>query len=118
MVFSWDSAANGDCLLFLAGWAEQIGFTDAGAKWRGAYASELQARATLERQGGAVWAVTEVMGPPRMGSQAQRGDIALLAHEGWHLGLICTGRMWALRAVRGIGLTRRQPEFIWPAGFV
>ena len=116
--FSW-GVDNGDCLLFLLGWAETIGRADLAQSWRGLYATEDEARALLERRGGAVTAGRSMFGPPRIGTPAVRGDVGLLAHDGWHFGMICTGNMWALRAgLRGIRLTRRPADIVWDMGFL
>jgi hypothetical protein len=110
--FAWGQE-NGDCLLFLLGWTERCGRTSPSS-WRGAYACEAEAKALLAAAGGAVVAVTETLGTPRIGSPAARGDVGLLSVDDWHLGMICTGSMWVLRAgTRGVRLTRSAPEIIW-----
>ena len=116
--FEWTSLANGDCQLFVAGWAERIGWPDAGAPWRGLYSSEDSARRLMEERGGAVWAWTNQLGPPRIGSDARRGDVGLLAVDGWHLGMICTGRLWVLRdGKRGIRFCHRSADIAWDMDF-
>ncbi|MBP1849700.1 DUF6950 family protein [Rhizobium halophytocola] len=116
--FEWTGQRNGDCQLFPIGWAERIGWPLAGASWRGRYSSEEEARALVDRRGGLVSAGCELFGPPRIGSAAQRGDVGLLAAEGWHLGMICTGSMWVIRAGdRGIRFCRREPDIIWDLRF-
>lgn len=110
--FAWGQG-NGDCLLFVLGWLEMAG-RRSGTAWRGSYADEVGARRKLDRFGGAVAAVCDVLGPPRMGSSAERGDVGLLEVDGWHLGLVCTGRLWALRdGRRGIGFVRRPVDLVW-----
>lgn len=114
MPFEWSSLRNGDCQLFILGWAERIGWPEAGMAWRGRYSSEAEARALLKSRGGSIIAGCEIFGPPRMGSSPRRGDIGLLEVDGWHLGVICTGRMWAFRAgKRGVCLSRRDAEVVW-----
>lgn len=115
--FDWTSACNGDCLLLLLGWWEFAAGRSAGSHWRGSYADEAGARQGLEAFGGAIAAVCDIVGPPRIGSSAVRGDIGLLEIDGWHLGMICTGAMWATRAgTRGIRLLRRDADIAWPVG--
>lgn len=114
--FVW-GRGNGDCLLFLLGWAE-LHSLKASHQWRGTYSDEQSARKSLDAFGGAAAAVCDVLGPPRMGSLAQRGDVGLLETDGWHLGMICTGSMWALRdGRRGVRMVRRAPNMVWPVGF-
>ncbi|KQS90296.1 hypothetical protein [Rhizobium sp. Leaf386] len=116
--FEWSGLANGDCKLFVLGWAERIGFADAGRDWRGRYCCESEARALLHLRGGAIAAGIALFGPPRMGSAARRGDVGLLPYEDWHVGVICTGTMWALRnGERGIRMTCVEPELSWDLGF-
>lgn len=116
--FEWSSLRNGDCQLFVLGWAERIGWPGAGLSWRGRYRTEDEARALLHRRGGSVAAGCDIFGPPRMTSKARRGDIALLDIDGWHLGMICTGRMWAFRAgERGVSLSKRDPDVVWDMRF-
>lgn len=116
--FEWTSLANGDCQLFPCGWAEVAGWPSAGVPWRGHYRCEDEARALLSARGGAVVAWTDLLGPPRMGSAPQRGDIGLLETDGWHLGMICTGSMWAFRdGRRGVRLVRACPDIFWSVGF-
>ncbi|TPJ76187.1 hypothetical protein FJ422_30340 [Mesorhizobium sp. B2-6-3] len=115
--FAWGQG-NGDCLLFLLGWAERAAGRMASVAWRGAYRDEAGARMCLEAFGGAPWAVCDVLGPPRMGSEARRGDVGLFETEGWHLGMICTGRLWVMRAhEQGIRYARLKPELVWSMGF-
>lgn len=116
--FEWTSLGNGDCQLFPCGWAEQVGWTGAGRPWRGFYSSEAEARDLLLSRGGAVLAWTDLLGAPRMGSAPRRGDIGLLEMDGWHLGMICTGSMWAFRdGRRGVRLVRAAPDICWSVGF-
>lgn len=115
--FAW-GAENGDCLLFLLGWAEKLGRM-ASVDWRGMYRTEQGARASLEWFGGAIAAVTDVLGPPRIGSNPLRGDVGLIEIDGWHLGVICTGEMWVLRAGEaGVRFMKIQPAVVWPTGFL
>ncbi|TWG90312.1 hypothetical protein L598_000700000680 [Mesorhizobium sp. J18] len=115
--FEWGKG-NGDCLLFLLGWAEIATNRTATVVWRDMYRTEHGAHVALEEFGGAVAAVTDVLGAPRMGSEAKRGDVGLLEVQDWFLGMICTGRMWVLRAgEKGVRFTMRQPDMIWPVGF-
>lgn len=116
--FDWSATGNGDCQLFVAGWAERIGWPDAGADWRGRYACELEARMLIEARGGLVAVWCGLFGPPRMGGNAERGDIGLFKIDGWHIGAISTGREWMLRAgVKGVRALRRAPDVIWDLRF-
>ncbi|MCF6112007.1 DUF6950 family protein [Mesorhizobium muleiense] len=116
--FAW-GCDNGDCLLFLLGWAERAVGRRASVAWRASYCDEAGARAALSAFGGAPAAVCDVLGPPRIGSKAQRGDVGLLAFEDWHLGMICTGNLWAIRDVRrGVRLLRKEADIVWSTGFV
>jgi len=111
--FTWGQG-NGDCLLFLAGWGIMLNGIDFAADLRGTYSDEAGARAAIDRRGGAVAFVASVSGPERQEGQQERGDIGLLAFNGWHLGMICTGSMWAVRAGEGgIRFIRRPADFIW-----
>ncbi|MCC2608395.1 DUF6950 family protein [Neorhizobium petrolearium] len=115
--FRWGEE-NGDCLLFLLGWAELAAGAHASRPWRGEYGDHQGAWWMLERFGGAIAAVIDVLGPPRLGSDARRGDIGLMAANGWHLGMICTGSMWVLRAgTRGVKFTRSAPDICWDLRF-
>lgn len=59
-----------------------------------------------------------MLGPPAMGAPARRGDVGLMAFDGWPLGMICTGAMWAFRhGTRGIRMIRCEPEIFWNVGF-
>ena len=115
--FEWSSRANGDCLLFLLGWAERLGLC-AATHWRGAYACETGARMALHRFGGELVAITEVLGPPRMGSSALRGDIGLMTVRSRTFGVISTGGMWAFRAIEGgVGFCRLPVDTCWNTRF-
>jgi hypothetical protein len=114
--FAWGTD-NGDCLLFLLGWAERLGH-EASHQWRGAYSDEAGARAALEAFGGAPAAVSDVLGDPIEGRAPQRGEVGLLAADGWYLGMICTGKMWVLRAgIRGVRFSRRPADIVWATGY-
>lgn len=117
--FEWSSRRNGDCQLFPAGWVERIGWPGAGLPWRNRYSNENEARILLGERGGAVSAWCDLLGPPRMGSAARRGDVGQMAVDGWHLGMICTGSMWVIRAGEGgIRFVRPRTEIIvWDVGF-
>lgn len=115
--FEWSSRANGDCLLFALGWAEALGFRSAH-HWRGSYSSEAEAKAALADAGGAVIAITDVLGAPRMGSAPQRGDVGLITLRGRSFGAIATGGMWAFRAIEGgVGYCRLPAEYCWNTRF-
>lgn len=104
---------NGDCMLFLLGWAERWGWR-APVKWRGTYSDEAGARARLADQGGQVAVVCDVLGPPRMGAPARRFDVSLIPFGDWFVGAICTGAMWAFRhRDRGVCLIRRDVDLVW-----
>jgi len=108
--FEW-GCRNGDCLLFLLGWAELCG-KKASRQWRGSYTSEDGARSALFNFGGAKAALFDVFGQQSECSPS-RGDVGLLRYDDWHLGVICTGRMWVMRAgTRGVSFTRRCPEIV------
>lgn len=111
--FSW-GRGNGDCLLFLLGWWELATGRWAPVQWRGSYSDEAGARHALHCFGGAIAAVCDIAGPPRIGSQPQRGDIGLRATDGWHIGMICTGTMWAFRDAKGgVRMVRLAPDLTW-----
>lgn len=113
-VFAWDGLGTGDCMTFVAGWGVILNGIDFAAPLRGRYEDEQGARRVLDEQGGAVSFFDRVSGPRRAPDQQFRGDIGLLSFNGWHLGMICTGTMWVLRAApRGIRYIRRPPELIW-----
>lgn len=115
--FEWSSRANGDCLLFLLGWAETLGF-HASTAWRHAYSCESGARLALHRFGGEVIAITDVLGPPRMGSLPKRGDVGLMRVRSRTFGVISTGHMWAFRAIEGgVGYCGLPVEFCWNTRF-
>jgi hypothetical protein len=115
--FAW-GGGNGDCLLFLAGWAERLRWPQAGQPWRGRYADEAGARALLAASGGPVEAISSVVGQPSTELNHRRGDLGLFPLDDWFMGMISTGTMWALRhGERGIVLWRRQPAFVWSMGF-
>ena len=104
---------NSDCLLYLLGWAELNGYA-ASVPWRDLYNDKKTARRTLYDFGGAVAAVCDVLGPPRMGSPAQRGDVGLFEMDGWHHGMICTGKMWSMRhGPVGVRLERLPVHLVW-----
>lgn len=110
--FTWGTG-NGDCLLFALGWVERNGYR-ASVNWRGRYHDEGGARRELGNFGGAVAAVTDVLGAPSVGGPAGRGDVGLLEIEDWHLGMICTGKLWALRhGTRGVRLQLCRPGIVW-----
>jgi hypothetical protein len=115
--FVWGEG-NGDCLLFLAGWAERLRWPQAGLPWRGKYSDEDGARRLLAASGGAVEAISSVVGRPSTELGFKRGDLGLVPMDDWFLGMISTGTMWAVRSGRnGIVLWRRQPAFVWALGF-
>lgn len=115
--FEWSSQANGDCLLFLMGWGERLGLHPT-IRWRGAYACETGARLALHRFGGEVAAITDVLGPPRMGSLPRRGDVGLIHLRGRTFGVICTGHMWAFRAIEGgVGYCQLPVDYCWDTRF-
>ncbi|MBO0141516.1 hypothetical protein JZX87_10110 [Agrobacterium sp. Ap1] len=110
--FSWDSFGTGDCMTFVAGWGMLLNGIDFAAHLRGRYSDEAGARAMLNAEGGAVVFFDRVSGPRK--AEGERGDIGLMAFNGWHLAMICTGSMWVLRAgTSGIRYIRRPPEFVW-----
>ena len=112
--FSWDSFGTGDCLMFLAGWWQMLNGEDPAAALRGAYHDEASARAALTKEGGAIAFLDRVAAERCEPLQARRGDIGLLSFKGWHLGLICTGPMWALRnGTGGVGFTRMPADIAW-----
>lgn len=115
--FEWSSLENGDCLLFLLGWGEVLGFRSTIA-WRGTYTDEDGARAGLSRCGGEIPAITDTFGPPRMGSRPERGDVGLATIRNKSFGVICTGGMWTFRAVEGgIGFCRLPIDLSWNTRF-
>lgn len=115
--FEWTSLSNGDCLLFALGWAERLGF-HSPTPWRGSYSTEREARHLLQKAGGPVAAITDVLGPPRMASPASRGDIALIAVRDRIFGAVCTGNMWAFRAIEGgVGFCRLPADVVWNTRF-
>lgn len=112
--FSWDSYGTGDCMMFLAGWWITLHGADPATALRGAYHDEASARAALAKEGGAVALLDRVAAERCGAGDARRGDIGLLAFKDWHLGLICTGPMWALRnGTGGVGFTRMPADFAW-----
>lgn len=111
--FEW-GRGNGDCLLFLAGWGILLNGVDFAEDFRGRYSDEAGAHRVIDARGGAVAFVASVSGARKRSGQQLRGDVGLLAFNGWHLGMICTGDLWAARAGdRGIRYVRRPPDFIW-----
>lgn len=109
--FCWGQG-NGDCLLFIAGWGIVLNGIDFAADLRGTYHDEDGAKAAIARKGGAVSFFDQVAGSRK--SMGERGDIGLAAFNGWHLGMICTGSMWVLRAGhQGLRFVRRPPDIIW-----
>lgn len=111
--FAWGTA---DCLQFPAGWGALLGFD--AARWRGLCDDEAGARAVVAQHGGAAAIMSDVFGPEGDIGAARRGDVGLVAYDGWHVGLICTGEMWCLRhAVRGLRFGRIAPTFVWRLGF-
>lgn len=118
MPFEW-GRRNGDCLLFLLGWAEQLGYASETI-WRCAYEDEKGARQILAAFGGAPAAVLSVIGRSWTcaANSAARGDLGLMAVDGWFLGMICTGRYWVLRAGEGgLRYTRARPDLLWNMDF-
>lgn len=113
--FSYDSHGTGDCLTFMAGWVLLWQGIDYASDFRGRYHDEAGAKALITARGGAVSYLTEKFGAPRSAAGGwQRGDIGLLPFDGWYLGMICLGNLWALRGTpRGVRYTRRSPEVIW-----
>lgn len=109
--FVWGSR-NGDCLLFLLGWAEANGH-GASVAWRERYVNAAEADALLEAFGGAVAAVTDVLGPPRMGSAPLRGDVGLIETRGRWLGVIWTGKTCLARRARGLASLGVAPDIAW-----
>ncbi len=112
--FSWDSFGTGDCMMFLAGWWIMLHGADPATALRGAYHDEASARAALAKEGGAVAFLDGVAAERCEASHARRGDIGLLSFKDWHLGLICTGPMWAMRyGSGGVGFISRPADFTW-----
>lgn len=110
--FVWGSA---DCLQFPARWGEWLGFDV--ARFRGRCDDEASARAFVAAHGGAVALMSAVFGAPGDATHAKRGDVGLKATDGWHIGLICTGGMWAMRdARRGVRFGRIAPDVVWHIG--
>jgi hypothetical protein len=115
--FAWGQG-NGDCLLFLAGWAERLRWPQAGLPWRGKYSDKDGALALLNECGGEVEAISSVVGEPQDGIAAQRGDLGVIALNDWFLGMICTGNKWAARGRKGgVVLWNQTPAFVWALGF-
>lgn len=103
MPFAWGVH---DCMMFAADWVQQLRGVDILAAYRGAYATEAEGDAILTRDGGmeailasAAQAAGLSERPPR---QAQRGDLALIAHGNLLMAGIVNGTNVAVTGADGL----------------
>lgn len=109
-----------DCCTFPGDWCVAQGRADPMARWRGRYASEAEAMALIERDGGLLAMFTvgcAEAGLPEV-DEPQRGDIGVLLAptcDGTpHVGGIFDGRRWALLAdPHGIVVVSAVAERVW-----
>lgn len=94
-----------DCAVFIADWWKIVTGHDPAARWRGQYASLLEGRAALRRDGFAqpsgVLAPWHLRGAGWM--RAKTGDVVTILEDGWEaFGIVGGGHIHVLRAPRGL----------------
>ncbi len=94
-----------DCATYPAAWAIACGYPDPLARWRGAYATEDEARQLMTDCGGLVEMYAAGIadaGIPETTAPYEAGDIGVIRLIGEQAGAIYTGERWALCAERGM----------------
>ncbi len=109
-IFTWHDR---NCLLFVSRWIDLVRGSSISERWIGAVQTEPQARAYIASVGGAVQLFTEVLGAPAAATEFKRGDVGLLAFDGWHLGITCTGKQWAHCTAKGVAWATIKPTIGW-----
>lgn len=103
-----------DCCLFIGRWVVLATGSRFMDDWTGTYHDEAGARQRLEAVGGAPAMFTGYLGKPIKPALAVRGDIAVTSYDGWHMAMICTGRMWAAKRLKGgVSMLRVPVETAW-----
>jgi hypothetical protein len=98
-----------DCCLLMADWWKAVHGVDPVPEWRGAYRTEADKHALIEREGGLpafINRLADAVGAKPTDSPAM-GDIGIIDHNGVPYGAICTGtagpaKCWAVRSETGI----------------
>jgi hypothetical protein len=103
-----------DCCLFIGRWVAAATGRRFLDDWTGTYDDEDGARHRLAAVGGAPAMFTGYLGAPIKPGLAVRGDIGVKSYDGWHMAMICTGRMWAAKRLKGgVSMLRIVPDMAW-----
>jgi hypothetical protein len=109
--FVW---GDDDCCLFIGRWVAAATGRRFMDDWTGTYGDEIGARRRLDAVGGAPSMFTGYLGAPVTPALAVRGDIGVKSYDGWHMAMICTGRMWAAKRLKGgVSMLRIVPDMAW-----